>query len=243
MPATFFVTSATYIGICEGRCFLKIGNQIWCPHPAPMLRSRTKTPYSSQQNSRSTSPSALPQSLEEVPLLQSSAPSSCRPPTPSFVLASYHSDLKTTDSLEALKSIVFVSKSSQTISSSLRSRPVYTQTDNISSPEFIPTNSFETQTDPLFIEKADLVQHLEEIKKTLPKPKVTFNPDQLSDNSILKIQTIISNNTNKISNIIFTSEKRSNSKIRSTLCFYLIPVYILTLVTLVVTIIITLTSH
>ena len=209
-----------------------------------MSRSRKNTPYSSQQNSRSTSPSALPQSLEVVPLLQSYAPSSSRPPTPSFVLASYHSDLKTTDSLEALQSIIVVSKSSQTIYSSLRSRPVYTQTDNISSPEFIPTNSVETQTDPLFIEKADLVQQLEEIKKNLPKPKVTFNPDQLSDSSILKISQISEHNINIFSKIILTgvqsSVKRSNSKIRSTLCFYLIPIYILTFVTLVVTIIITL---
>ena len=154
-----------------------------------MSRSRKNTPYSSQVNSRSTSPT-LPHSLEETPLLPHS-----RPPTPSFAVTSYCSYLKSTDSLESLKSIVFVSKSSQTISSSLRSRPVYTQTDDIASPEFIPTNSIGVQTDPLFIEKADLeglVQRsdlsnllqktdledtksdLEEIKKSLPKQKVTF---------------------------------------------------------------------
>ena len=221
-----------------------------------MSRSRKNTPYSS----RSTSPT-LPHSLEETPLLPHS-----RPPTPSFAVTSYTSYLKSTDSLESLKSIVFVSKSSQTISSSLRSRPVYTQTDDISSPEFIPTNSIQSQTDPIILEKVDLeglVQRsdlsnllqktdlediknllqksdLEEIKKSLPKQKVTFNPEQLSDNSILKIQTILNTNTNKISNIIFTGEKRFNSKIRSTLCLYLLPIYILTFITLVVTIIITL---
>ena len=225
-----------------------------------MSRSRKNTPYSSQVNSRSTSPT-LPHSLEETPLLPHS-----RPPTPSFAVTSYTSYIKSTDSLESLKSIVFVSKSSQTISSSLRSRPVYIQTDNISSPEFIPTNSIQSQTDPIILEKADLeglVQRsdlsnlltktdlediktllqksdLEEIKKSVPKPKVTFNPEQLFDKNILKIQTILNTNTNKISNIIITSEKRFNSKIRSTLCLYLIPVYILTLITLVVTIIITL---
>ena len=201
-----------------------------------MSRSRKHTPYSSRQNSRSSSP-ALPQSLEDTPLL-----SSDRPPTPSFAVTSYHSHLKSTDSLEVLQ---VVSKQCQTISSSFRARQVYTQTDEQNSSDInIPIDSIGIQTDSVFIDTEDLAKHsdltnifqnledikksqsylVELIKKNSPR-KVTFS-EELSDN-LLEVSRTYENNINKI-----------QSFIKSTLGFYQIPIYIITFVTLLVTIII-----
>ena len=186
-----------------------------------MSRSRRNTPYGSRNNSRTTSRTSSPTlaiSVEEIPLLSQQ--------DPEFAVASYFTKLKS-GSLEAIKPTL-ATTSSQTDSTAIKSRAVFSQTDEQLAPEFVKTTTIAINTDPVFIQKSDLDLLWTAIKKS---QKVSFKP--VEEDKVVKT---LESNTKKISTLIQSNE-RSNNKLKSTIQCHLIPIYILGLAILIIIIV------
>ena len=193
-----------------------------------MSRSRRNTPYGSRNNSRTTSRTSSPTlaiSVEEIPLLG--------PQDPEFAVASYFTKLKS-GSLEAIKPTL-TTTSSQTDSTAIKSRAVFSQTDEQLAPEFVKTTTIAINTDPVFIQKSDLDLLWAAIKRS---QKVSFKP--ADEDTVVQIASILENHT-KILTFLQSSakvEKHSISKLKSKFHCYLIPTLLGLIIIIIISVLI-----